>query len=112
MVRAHNEARFWCDRCYVRDQCLAFALAAEGKTDERARDGVYGGAGPTERAGLAGRGPKKFPPIACKTCKETFTPGSPSARYCSEACHRTAIYRRQNETKKAKRALARAGRAA
>jgi hypothetical protein len=112
VVRAHNEARFWCDRCEVRDVCLSFALAAEGRTDERARDGVYGGVGPAERALIAGRGPKKFPPIACKVCKTSFVPGSPSARYCSDRCFRTATYKRQNEHKKAQRAAARAARAA
>lgn len=110
--RAHAEARHWCNRCHVRDLCLSFALAAEGRDDERARDGVYGGVDPTGRALLAGRKPKGFPPIACQVCATSFTPGSSSARYCSEKCFRTATYRRQNETKKAKRAQARAGRAA
>ena len=112
VVRAYNEARYWCGRCEVRDTCLTFALASEGRTEAHVRDGVYGGVDPTGRAALAGQGPKKLPPIVCKVCPTSFVPGSPAARYCSDRCFRTATYRRQNETKKAKRALARAGRAA
>jgi hypothetical protein len=110
--RAHAEARSWCNRCEVRDECLEFALAGERRDDERSRDGVYGGVDPAGRAVLAGRGPKRLPPIACKTCSVTFTPGSTSARYCSERCHRRARHKAQNEWKKAKRAQSRAGRAA
>lgn len=117
VVSAHDEARYWCKRCDVRDVCLAFALAAEGKTDERARDGVYGGVGPMGRAVLAGRGPKdkappkELDPISCGTCGETFTPGSASARYCSTRCRKTVIYRYQGIRRKQKRAEARAARA-
>lgn len=106
VVRAHNEASFWCDRCYVRDQCLTFALAAEGKTDDRARDGVYGGVGPVGRATLAGRppkGPKKSKPKVCGICEKSFIPGSASARYCSPTCTRTAIYKREAARRQSKR---------
>lgn len=110
--RAHSEARFWCNRCDVSDACLSFALAAEGKDDDRARDGVYGGVDPIGRATLAGRSPKVFPPIACGVCNTKFAPGSSSARYCSDKCSLTAVRRRQSERVKAKRDLARQGQAA
>lgn len=58
VVSAHDEARFWCRQCDVRDECLAFALVEEGRNDERDRLGVYGGLGPSERAAQAGRTPK------------------------------------------------------
>lgn len=109
VVRAHNEARFWCGRCKVRDVCLSFALAAEGRDDDRARDGVYGGVGPIGRATLAGRPPKgrkKSKPKVCGVCEASFTPGSASARYCSPTCTRTAIYKREAARRATKRAEA------
>lgn len=116
VVAAHKEARYWCDRCYVRDECLAFALGAEGKTDERARDGVYGGQGPTQRAALAGVAPKKKPkapkgrpPRSCTDCGSEFTPRTNNAKYCgkkscgmtsrreAQARYDRARYRRKKE---------------
>lgn len=111
VLAAHAEARFWCNRCDVSDTCLAFALAAERRDDERGRQGVYGGAGPTARASLAGRGPKTLAAIKCGTCPETFIPNSPAARYCSVKCRRTVIYRYQGKRRRQKRLEARAARA-
>lgn len=58
VASAHDEARFWCRQCDVRAECLAFALAEEGRNDERDRLGVYGGLGPSQRAERSGRQPK------------------------------------------------------
>jgi WhiB family redox-sensing transcriptional regulator len=38
-----------CDRCPVREQCLRFALRAEGATPAKSRSGVFGGLTPAER---------------------------------------------------------------
>ena len=43
------QAKSICDRCPVRDACLADAMTTEGASDPRARAGVRGGLTPEER---------------------------------------------------------------
>lgn len=50
---AYDEAKRWCNRCPVAEQCLTWALAWE-RGDGHNRDGIYGARTPTERASLAG----------------------------------------------------------
>ncbi len=46
---ATQEAKAICQRCSVRDECLAYALA----TENRERHGIWGGMTPEERAAIA-----------------------------------------------------------
>lgn len=52
---AYDEARWYCNRCPVRDICLTDALAQEGYT----REGMRGGLTPNQRAYLARKAKKE-----------------------------------------------------
>jgi hypothetical protein len=81
---SNAEARSYCDRCPVRQECLADALAYSLQNDL----GVRGGKSERQRRRIraAQTAACGLPDRQCQHCGETFTPHHRVQRYCTNVC--------------------------
>lgn len=85
-TRAYDEARTYCDRCPVVDECLRDALAWND------RDGFRGGTSPGVRIKLR----KGFTQVArCVECREFFNLRRRGQQCCSNPCASRVSSRRK-----------------
>lgn len=88
-------AREVCDECPVRERCLEYAIAYEGRAGENERGGMWGGKTPRERHEIA-----RKRPWPCSHCNRLVVfPKTSRSTYCSDRCRKLA----QNEMRAVRR---------
>jgi WhiB family redox-sensing transcriptional regulator len=92
---AYSQALSFCGSCEVRDQCLAWALAAEGTGKKAHRHGMFGGLTPSQRAAIR-------PPQVCEVCGIEFRYEARTPT-CSKRCWRIRKTRQQTDWLRKKR---------
>jgi WhiB family redox-sensing transcriptional regulator len=78
------EARSYCVRCPVRQECLDDALADPATGDH----GVRGGTSERQRRRIRAQRAATIglPELQCQRCGESFTPRNHNQRYCTNVC--------------------------
>lgn len=72
----YTAAKYYCDRCEVRTDCLDYAVN-NGETE-----GIWGGLPPKQRRKIK----RRERVLACEFCGDVFSATNSTHKYCSATC--------------------------